>query len=242
MGDLNSRSAFARACKSLKENRSIDKVKEDKDGNSVSFQLTSKSVDEVSEKVKFDYECQLTLELETGLVSCDESPGMALHAQSLVNHARDHRGANDITRLVQRLFKEKGDLFPINPRKGGAYFVPEAHREFTSRIDTFLSALGGCLWRFPVPKGTEGGDRSVREAMAARIAAMLTELDEATESWNPSTRTSTVRRGAEEWRKIKHKSESYAEYLQDALDGIRVKVEHSKQVMLDKATEISPVE
>lgn len=229
-GDLNNRSAFSRATKHLKENRSIDKVKDAKDGK-VIFQLTRKVVD--NDRVDFNYETQVTLDTTSGDIICDDS-FIESEARKLFAHAMEVRTASDITRMVQSLFKNNADLFPINPSKGVAYFVPNIHAEFTDKVAKFLAEVGGCVWQFPVPKGTPEGNRSVKEAVANGLRAILDELNECVDSWDETTRTSTMTRGIKKWQGVLYKAECYAEYLGTELSGLLGEIGTAKLKLVDK--------
>lgn len=212
-GDLRATAAFNRACKSLKEDRAIDKIK--RNGSVISFQFTRKHLVESQGVIQFDREARVMLDTETGRIQCDESHELEKHAQELFDHATSHRNTSDVTRMVQKLFANHADLYPINPRKGVAYFVPHEHRHFAEKCEHFLNELGGQLLRFPVPKGTAEGNRSVRVAVEEGLAGLLHDLEAAAEDWSETTRTSTMDAAIERWKQIKHKAESYAEYLGD---------------------------
>jgi hypothetical protein len=234
--DLNNRSAFSRAAKHLKENRSIDKVKDTKD-NKIIFQLTRKEV--IDDKVDFNYETQVTLDTSSGDITSDD-PVIEKQARELFAHAMQVRTASDVTRMVQSLFKNNADLFPINPTKGVAYFVPSKFSEFTAKVEKFLSTVGGNVCRFPVPKGTAEGNRSVMEAVSSGMQTLLDELEESIDSWDDTTRQDTMKRGIEKYRIAEHKINSYSEFLQDRLDLMLGKAADAKARLLDKATTIRP--
>jgi len=234
--DLNHRSAFSRATKHLKESRSIDKVKESKSGR-ITFQLTKK--ENTGDKIDFSYETQVTLDTKTGDIDSDD-PAIEAEARKLYAHAMQVRSASDITRMTQKLFKDNADLFPINPTKGVAYFIPESHRPFTAQVQLFLSAVGGTLWRFPVPKGTGEGNRSVQEAVSTGLQAVLVELNEAVDNWDDTTREDTMKRGLEKFKTLQHKAESYAEYLQSEQASLLGKIDEAKQKLVERATSIRP--
>jgi hypothetical protein len=237
-GDLNNRSAFSRATKHLKENRSIDKVKDTKDGK-VIFQLTRKDV--IDDKVSFLYETQVTLDTTNGDIICDDS-FIESEARRMFAHAMEVRSASDITRMVQALFKNNADLFPINPSKGVAYFVPACHSEFTAKVSQFLSEVGGCVWQFPVPKGTPEGNKSVKEAVASGLRAILDELNGCVDEWDDTTRQSTMTRGVKKWQEIKHKAECYAEYLASEQSELLKQIEAAKLKLIDKVSAVTQTE
>ena len=235
--DLSTKSAFSRAATHLKENRTIDKVVENAKAQEITFQLTRKAVNDGV--MQFDYETQITLNTQSGDISCG-IPEIEAQAQALFAHAMQVRTATDITRMVQKMFKDRADLFPINPSKGIAYFVPDAHKGFTSKVKDFMDKVGGTLWLFPVPKGTDHGNASVRDAVSNGLEALLAELNEAVEQWDDSTRNDTVKRKLEHWRAIKHKAESYATYLEANQQAVLDKIADAKAALVAKYTEIRP--
>jgi hypothetical protein len=228
--ELRPRSAFSRACRHLKAERAIDKL--EVEGGVASFQFSKKYLDDG--KWAYDYECRVSLDLDTGVIECPENPELEQQARELFAFALKTRNTSDITNLVQKLFKDNADLFPINPKKGVAYFVLEAHREFTARVADFLKAIGGDLARFPVPKGDAVGNKSVKEAVTNGLAAVLGELDEAVGSWDETTRKSTMDRAFEKWQKVSYKVDAYAEYLESEQDGLRRRLAAAKAELARK--------
>jgi hypothetical protein len=233
--DLNAKHAWGRAIKSLKESRSIDKLV-DEDG-SISFQFTRKAV--LGGRFEFDYEFTVHLDATTGNVTCPERPDFAIEAQNLVNAAYNDRNASDISRIVMRLFKKRADLFPIIPDKGVVYFVPHQHKEFTDRIETFLSAMGGKLHRFIVPKGDEKSNREVRDSVMAGMEEMIQELSASVDGWDDTTRTDTINRALDRYQKIRLKMDAYAEFLSDKSGEIRTRLDDARKQFLAKVEEFS---
>jgi len=120
-----------------------------------------------------------------------------------------------------------------------AYFVPEKYRSFSAQMEDFLSALGGSLLRFPVPKGTESGNRSVRESVESGLRALSDELQAAVDSWSESTRTGTMDHAIERWQIIKHKAEAYSEYLGDRQASLLAKLAEQRRRLAQKIDEIT---
>src|SRR5262249_51878870 len=180
-------------------------------------------------------ETVLTLHKATGRVSCD-LPELAELAQGKLDECIAARSGSDVTRCLQRLFERNADLFPIRD-KGGCYFVPEVHGPFVDRVGRLLSALGGALRRFRVPAGPPHGDRSVKEAVAAGLGALVAEHAAAVEALGEDSRPDTLQRAAERIRRTRFKLEAYGELLAEerarlerelalARARLRVKVEH----------------
>jgi len=229
--ELAPKHAFTRACKKLCDRRIIRQVAEDE--ASVKFQFTAESRD--GDRFEYTLETLLTLDKKTGTVTCD-LPGLATLAQAEVDRATDARRGADVTRVIQKLFDRHADLFPVRPQ-GGVYFVPERHAGFVDRVQAMLGRLNGQILRFPVPAGTAEGDRSVRDAVAAGLAALIDEHRKAVAQFGEDTRGDTLARAAEKIRATQFKVQAYAEYLLDekgkldrelatARDELRRKVEY----------------
>jgi hypothetical protein len=210
--ELAPRHAFTRACKKLSDQRIIRQVGED--DATVRFQFTQES--RHGDRFEYELETVLALDKKSGAVTCD-LPGLATLAQEEVDRCVAHRTGGDVTRVVQRLFDRAADLFPIRPA-GGAYFVPAAHAPFVDKVQALLGKLNGQLLRFPVPRGTDHGDRSVQEAVAAGLAALVAEHRQAVAEFDADTRPGTVERAAEKIRRTKFKIEGYAQYLAEERD------------------------
>jgi len=232
--DLRPVTAFGRAVKDLREGRSIDRVTRDRTTGKITFQFTKKALGASGIQLDFAYEALCHLQPDSGNITCPDSPEIETHARTMFAHAMAHRTTSDVTRLVQRLFANHADLFAINPRKGVAYFVPEAHRDFTARVEQFLTTLGGSLLRFPVPKGTPEGNRAVKTSVEDGLAALSHELDQAVEQWDEKTRESTFEKATERWQKIKHKAEAYSEYLGDRQASLLAHLAEQKQRLANK--------
>jgi hypothetical protein len=205
--ELAPRHAFTRACKKLAQARIIRQVSED--NKSITFQFTSEK--KAGDRFEYELETLLTLDKDSGKVRCALA-GLATLAQEELDRCIEARTGGDVTRVVQKLFERKADLFPIRPA-GGAYFVPHEHAAFVDKVQTFLGKLNGQLGRFPVPTGTVEGDRSVKEAVASGLSALIAEHRQAVEGFGADTRDGTLERAAERIRLTKFKVEQYATYL-----------------------------
>jgi hypothetical protein len=210
--ELAPRHAFSRACKKLARERIIRQVAED-DAH-IHFQFTAEHKE--GDRYSYDFETLLTLEKARGLVTCD-LPGLATLAQEELDRCIASRTGADVTRVVQRLFERRADLFPIR-EKGGAYFVPQEHAAFVDGAQAFLGKLNGRMNRFPVPAGTPHGDRSVKDAVAGGIAALIEEHRAAIAAFGADTREATLERATERIRLVRHKVSAYSAYLQEERD------------------------
>ena len=207
--ELAPRHAFTRACKKLCDRRIIRQVGED--DATVRFQFTAESRD--GDKYEYALETMLTLDKKTGTVTCD-LPGLATLAQEELDRCLDARTGSDVTRVIQKLFDRHADLFPVRPQ-GGCYFTPERHAAFVDKVQTMLGRLNGQILRFPVPAGTAEGDRSVKDAVAAGLAALIDDHRKAVAQFGEDTREETLKRAADKIRATQFKIAAYAEYLLD---------------------------
>src|SRR5205085_5945118 len=175
----------------------------------IQFQFTAEHRD--GDRYSYDFETLLTLEKGAGKVTCG-LPGLATLAQDELDRCLEARTGADVTRVIQKLFERAADLFPIR-EQGGAYFCPHEHVAFVDRVQGFLGRLGGTMHRFPVPAGTPEGDRSVKESVAAGLAALIAEHRQAVAAFGDDTRAGTLERAAERIRQTRFKVESYAALL-----------------------------
>ena len=205
--ELAPRHAFSRACRKLSDARIIRQVAEDE--KVIRFQFTAEHRE--GDRFSYDLETMLTLDKTTGKVTCD-LPGLAALAQEELDRCLEARTGGDVTRIIQKLFERKADLFPIR-EQGGAYFCPQEHVAFVDQVQSFLGRLNGKMNRFPVPAGTPEGDRSVKESVAAVLAALIDEHQSAVEAFGADTRPSTLERAAERIRQTRFKISAYADYL-----------------------------
>jgi hypothetical protein len=231
--ELAPRHAFARACRTLSERRIIRPVAED--ANTITFQFTAESRED--DRYEYTLETMLTLDKQKGSVSC-ELPGLATAAQEELDRCIAVRNGSDVTRIVQKVFERQADLFPIRP-SGGTYFVPQRHAEFIDQIQDFLNRVGGRLLRFPVPAGTTEGDRSVTQAVADGLAAVVAEHRAAVAQFGEDTREDTLKRAAEKIRTTKFKLNAYAEYLSGEKARLDRAVADAEAELRDKVAQIA---
>lgn len=238
--EIAPRDAFSRACNKLAESRIIRRLAES--AGELKFQFTRETVVDgvatatgfaAGRRLSYDFEAVLTLDKVTGKVSCEQSPDLETLAQSKINEATEVRRTRDVSRLVQRLFDEHADLFPVRSA-GGCYFVPVAFSDFLTQITAFLAGVGGSLRRFPVPAGFAEGDRSVRESVADGMAKTIDEHVKAVGEFDPSTRESTIKKMVEKLNLTRFKAEAYAEFLGEMKADVEEQLKTARQVLRDK--------
>jgi CHAD domain-containing protein len=207
--ELLPRFAFSRATKKLTDAAAIDVLKEN--DTHIRFQFTKKAMKD--DEWVYSKDTELTLNKTTGEVSCPRKD-LKESAQRLLDEAIEVRTTSDISKIVQRLIEKNGDLFPIR-EQGGVYFVPVQFTEFIARIEIFLGKLGGRVTRFPVPAGTQFGDRAVQDSIADAMMAIIENHRQAVAQFTVNTRRDTIEHAAEKIKSTRVKIEAYADYLKD---------------------------
>ncbi len=231
--ELAPRHAFARACRVLSERRIIRPVAED--ATTIKFQFTAESRED--DRYEYTLETMLTLDKQTGSVTCP-LPGLATTAQEELDRCVAVRNGSDVTRIVQKLFERQADLFSIRPA-GGTYFVPQRHADFIDKIQDLLNRVGGRLLRFPVPAGTPEGDRSVTQAVADGLAAVVAEHRAAVSQFGDDTRHDTLERAADKIRSTKFKVLAYAEYLTGEKERLDAALATAERELREKVGQIA---
>jgi hypothetical protein len=220
--EMRPRHAFARAAKQLAEQRIIRCI-EDKP-HKMRFQFTKEDrVGQGSAEFVYNKETILELDKDTGAILSEDGNSVTLVAEAsrLLEKARNERLTADISRYIMVLFERQADLFPVR-NAGGVYFVPQQHIAFVQQIQTLVEQLNGNVTRFPVPKGTQQGNKSVREAVQTGLQTLIEEHLKAVEDFGTDNRPSTLEKQVAKIEQTKFKIEAYAEYLGDQQDKLKV--------------------
>ena len=223
--ELAPRNALARACSKLDSERIIRKVAEDH--ATITFQFTREALEEG--KFSYHFESLLFLNKYSGGIT-SENLELEQLAKEEFGRCMEARTANDVTRLVQRLFERHADLFSIRDQ-GGVYFVPEVHHDFIAKVERFVSNIGGSLQRFPIPAGSPQGDRAVQEAVAHGLQAIIDEHLQAVQKFGEDTRPDTLRRAEEKVRATKLKIEGYSFYLDKKREDLEASLQQASELL-----------
>lgn len=222
------RHAFTRAARSMRSDRTIDKVN---DGdNEIIFQFTRKFLR--GQKIEFQPETFVRLNKTTGKVSCEVTSIQEL-AQAEVDRCTVERTTSDVTSIIQKLFDNgSADMFPIRDQ-GGAYFVPAEHIKFNEQIDRFVNHLGGSVVRFPIMK-SKVGNASVAASIKDTMEAMIGAHNEAVDGFTLSTGKSTIEAQAEKIKATRVKLQAYADYLGRSKAALLKEVEAANKALTAK--------
>lgn len=222
------RFAFSRACKELTDQAVIDVVKEN--DTTIKFQFTKKSMK--GEDWEYAKDCYLELDKKTGDITCKKKE-LQVKAKELLDSALIERNTSDITRIIQALFDEQTDLFPVRDQ-GGAYLVLAEHTDFTNKITKFLEDLGGKLRRFPIPAGTHAGDEAVQDTIASAISGLIKDHEYTVDQFTVNTRGDTMVNAAEKIKATRNKIEGYAVYLKDKSDLLMKEIDKANKRLKQK--------
>jgi len=223
--ELAPRNAFARACSKLDSERIIRKVAANH--ATITFQFTREALEEG--KFSYHFESLLFLNKHSGVIT-SENLELEQLAKAEFGRCMEARTANDVTRLVQRLFERHADLFSIRDQ-GGVYFVPEVHHDFIAKVERFVRNIGGSLQRFPIPAGSPQGDRAVQEAVAHGLQAIIDEHLQAVQKFGEDTRPDTLRRAEEKVRATKLKIEGYSFYLDKKREDLEASLRQASELL-----------
>ena len=223
--ELAPRNAFARACSKLDSERIIRKVAEDH--ATITFQFTREAIEEG--KFSYHFESLLFLNKHSGGIT-SENLELEQLAKEEFGRCMEARTANDVTKIVQRLFERHADLFSIRDQ-GGAYFVPEVHHDFIAKVERFVRNIGGSLQRFPIPAGSPQGDRAVQEAVAHGLQAIIDEHLQAVQKFGEDTRPDILRRAEEKVRATKLKIEGYSFYLDKKREDLEASLQQASELL-----------
>lgn len=229
---MSPRKAFSRACRKLVESRVIRKVEETED--ELCFQFTRE--DRKSGQL-FDYwmETLVWLNKKTGVIKADLDH-IRDKAQQELDQAMEDRTGSDVSGLVMEIFRQSGDLFPIS---GNVWFIPEKNLETVRKVTTFLEFLKQGITRFPVPKGSPEGDKSVREVVTRGLQKLIEEHKKSIESFVDSTRSGTLEKTVDRINETRFKVEAYAELLASSKESLETELQECKLLLKKKIMELN---
>lgn len=230
--ELLPRHAFARAARTLSDERIIEVFKEN--DTEIIFQFSRKHLD--SSGWTYPKESFVYLNKTTGDVRADDSD-LAVQAQTQVDKAIETRTNADITRIVQKSFEQHADLIPMRDA-GGVYFVPEEHAEFINRVETFLTAVGGSIEVIPIPEGSDSGDRAIQNAVSSTMEKLISDHFTEVKSFEVNTRKDTITRVAERINGTRVKIEAYAHYLGQRQKELLQKIEEANELLKEQVEKI----
>lgn len=224
------RNAFRRACKELGQSRVIREIKELSNNTELVFQFTSEKKED--KKFAYELECLVSINRETGAVACSNEE-VKQHAQALLNQAIETRTGSDVTRIIQRLFEQNADLFPVRDR-GGIYFCPIAFSSFVDKVHKFMGLMNGTLDRWPIPAGLSSSKVSVKDSITQGVTSMIEEHLRAIEAFDDSTRADTYERHEANILNTAFKIEAYKALLEEKAEELEEALREARALLHSK--------
>lgn len=227
--DLPAGTVAKRALREVEEDMMVKQIAADSATGHPRFQITEEKTDADGE---LDYLKETVYTFDPGADSLshrsDASKTPRATAQLAI--ARDLRTKGDVRGIVKRLFEHSADLFCINEENGGSYFVPAEHFDFIDSVDRVLTNLGGEIRRFPVPKDSKEGKRSIQGSMTDWFERLVAELDDAAEKMKDA-RPDTMKRHVDKYNAAKLKLDAAVEYLGGSATDLTAKIESGRKKM-----------
>jgi len=219
--DMLPRNAFKRACRELEDGRIIRQVNET--DTTIRFQFTREYLDKSLGEFEYSKECELDLNKANGMIYCSDY-GLEQEAARLLSEKLAVRTASDVSRIIQTLFKNNGDLFPLRDQ-GGVYFVPQEHIALVECVEILMLAIGGKIKRFELASSVHASQSvavSIRDTLHGLIAdygvyASQIDNESPKQVETASKRIMEIRTKLEAYRGL---LQSFDQEIEDAIDEV----------------------
>lgn len=228
--------AFKRAVKTLAGTDTIVR-KVDECNDTIRFQVTREGRED--DGLTYARDCHVVFHKISADLECVDHATLDKVREEMERCIENRTGA-DISRIVHRVFEDKRnaeiDLIPLR-ETGGVYFVRSEGNPFTDKVQTFMLGLLGRLNRFPIAKSYD--NKSVRDAVAEKMATLIQEYRDAIEAFGTDTRESTIEKSAQRVKLLKYKIESYADYLEGEKDHLLSELDFARERFSERIAEIA---
>lgn len=184
--DHNYRSAFIRSLHELEAQRIIRKVEED--DFKLVFQFTAENLMRGAngdKSLEYEKETIVVIDKEEYRDSGDFSKalirGKKEIKEKLVELFNQHKvsyKSSDVTRYVQRIFRDRADIISLRPQ-GAVYFIPYAYRNVVEQVSALLQRIGnGCNVEYaPIPN-VESSRTMIKNALTLELTTDAKHLEE----------------------------------------------------------------
>lgn len=237
--------AFGKIAHQLRDEGIFDRL--DRQGKELVFQLTEKAIgfnQSIGEKeVQFNRKAFLRLDTETGTVTSNTHPDLAIRIESLIRDVQAQRTPTEIGYLIKNLLDDEVDIFPLREGSSGVFFAPESAKEFLNKIAYFCQDIGGILHRIPMIKDS-GTRQSVASAVEIGINNMINDHMLAIDKLDLSCRADTIEKQYDRVQHTEVKLKVYQNVLGDrirdltaALDGARAKIKQKQEELVQYRNE-----
>lgn len=239
----NARSALIRALATLKEQKIVRMVHEDKSYASFQFTAELKTGTGEASRLSYNPEVIVGIDKERYTMFKDDEPdafrnsilkvdnpsgGQAADAEAIkdqlalaFNAEMSSYKSSDITRYLQKIFTDLADIVSLR-EQGSVYFIPAAYRTVVESVRSLVSEIGGTRSRFdsiPMPdlKDTR---KTVGDSFAEEVAAVLANLDTEVSEMNSSNKNIT---------------EKWVKYRRDVIEQIQKRINMYAEVLGERA-------
>lgn len=238
--ELDAKAIFSKAKRRMLKERTIDIVTDE--GRYTVFQLTKKHCTSDGDKplMEYVYECQITLDTDTGYISCPEDYDIQARARELFDEAGTTRGDSEISKMLIAYLETEADIHAWNKKKGVVYFVPARYETVVGKLELFFESLNVPFAPLPVFFGSERGNKAMQIAVSSTITKLVADLNECVEGWDEHTRDDTIRRKIKLWRELEHKTLGLGDYLQAERDTMMKLLADAKVSMIERISDLRP--
>lgn len=221
--------ALQRALGEMKKNRVIRKLRHEHE--MAFFQLTRET--KTASEIEYQKETEVALDTKTGGLKCDD-PEIAAQASKLLAEHTQKRLTGDLTQLLQRYYERfQADLIPIR-EQGGAYFVPDVHRELVDTTRSFLERIGGRLRSFDVRLGSDDTSASVAESMTEYLKQLIGDFRESCADVDGTSRKDVKARRRGSVIELRRKLELYKGLLGGYAESIEEQIKEADTELMRK--------
>lgn len=236
--DLAPKVIAKRALRSVESDKEqiVKPIASDRTTGEPRFQVTRETEDSDGE-LDYDKESVYSFDVAAKAIKNANNPDRAKEVTKKYVHAEATRTRGDVRTIIKKLFESEAGLFVINEENGGAYFVPSEHFGFTDRVERVMTTLGGEIRRFPVPKSSKDGKKSIQAAMTDWFERLIEELNDAAQAMTDDTRTSTLQNHVKRYNQAKLKLEAAKQYLGESTSGLEEKISDAEQEMKKRIEE-----
>lgn len=231
--EIKHRTALMRVLREMETDQLVRIVFED--SSKVTVQLTGELLDPKKERLNYSYVSTVSLDKASGNITATSSPEDVAVLTKAIASRRQQYGALDISNMVQKLFRQKADLFSVRDQ-GGVYFVPAMHSDYVDSVQHFYESIGGKVNRFPVPDGNAHAKRSVKDTVTEGMREMTKDLQACISLVDADSRAATTERYAKRIKGLQFKLECYKEFLEGEASKIGASIKAARTLLAEKMT------
>lgn len=231
-------SAFSRVAHQLTEEGIFDRL--DRQGRELVFQLTEKAIrfnHTIGEKeLEFSRKAYLRLDTETGSVTSQSHPDLAVKMEKLIKDVQAQRTATEISGLIKALLDDAIDCFPLC-EGSKTYFAPDSSKDFLDKVSNFCSEIGATLHRLPMIKDS-GTRQSVAAAIEIGINQMIKDHLVNIEKLDFSCRADTFEKQYDNLQKTEVRMLVYRDILKEKMELLQGSLDNAREMIDRKKMEL----